>query len=96
MGKGVVNKAVRVVIRGRVQGVGYRMWVERTAASLALRGTVRNRSDACVEIVLAGPAERIQTMVELCRAGPRSAKVDAVETSELDWEGEGFTILPTS
>ena len=89
------NNAVKAVIRGRVQGVGYRMWVERTAATLALCGTVRNRSDASVEIVLSGPEHRIARMLELCRAGPRSAKVDAIETNAVQWSGEGFTILPT-
>jgi acylphosphatase len=90
------NKAVRAIIRGRVQGVGYRMWAERVAASLELCGTVRNRFDASVEIVLSGPEDRIERMLELCRTGPRSAKVDAIEASEVKWGGEGFTVLPTA
>lgn len=90
------NKAVKAIIRGCVQGVGYRMWAERTACLLALRGTVRNRFDTSVELVLAGPKDRVDRMLELCRAGPRSAKVDAVETSDVEWEGKGFTVLPTA
>jgi acylphosphatase len=92
----VENKAVRAIIRGRVQGVGYRIWAERTARSLALKGTVRNRIDDSVELVLAGPAEDVSRMLELCRSGPRSARVAQIETSQVDFDGEGFSVLPTT
>jgi acylphosphatase len=92
----MANKTVKAVIRGRVQGVGYRLWAERTAVALALTGTVRNRRDETVEIVLSGPDDRVVRMLELCRSGPRGARVDAVETSEVEWTGGGFTVLPTA
>jgi acylphosphatase len=91
-----MSKAVRAIIRGRVQGVGYRMWAERTALSLALRGSVRNRFDDTVEIILAGPDDRVSKMLELCRAGPRGAKVERIDLSDVEWTGEGFTVLPTA
>ena len=60
----------RVVVRGRVQGVGYRAWTEDTAILNGLDGWVRNRRDGTVEAVFAGPAEAVDGMIEACRRGP--------------------------
>ncbi len=65
-----------VMIRGRVQGVGYRAWAEVTALELGVEGWVRNRRDGSVEAVLAGSEEVVLTMIELCRDGPPGAQVD--------------------
>jgi acylphosphatase len=72
----------QVVIRGRVQGVGFRAWAEVTAVELGVEGWVRNKSDGSVEAVLAGPEEVVLTMIELCRDGPPGARVDAVDQCE--------------
>ena len=72
----------QVVIRGDVQGVGYRAWAEMTALELGVEGWVRNRRDGSVEAVLAGPEEVVLTMIELCRDGPRGARVEAVDQRE--------------
>src|SRR3954464_2867055 len=68
-----------VVVRGRVQGVGYRMWVEDTAERLGLEGWVRNRRDGSVEAVFAGPEEAVADMIKLCRRGPAGARVDSID-----------------
>lgn len=73
------TRTVHVRVEGRVQGVGYRAFVERTAVSLALRGWVRNRLDGSVEAVLQGPDAAVEKILALCRSGPPAARVDRVE-----------------
>lgn len=90
-----------VVIRGRVQGVGYRDFTERAALSRGLAGWVRNRRDGAVEAVLAGPPALVADMIAACRRGPFNARVDAIEErnatpDELALGGGGpFTVLRT-
>jgi acylphosphatase len=98
-----MSHAIRQVrITGRVQGVGYRAWVEHQARAHGLEGWVRNRRDGGVEALFAGPADAVAEMVALCRRGPSSARVDAVtvepassDALNLRWAGEGFSVLPT-
>ena len=98
-----MSGAIRqVTITGRVQGVGYRAWVEHRARNHNLEGWVRNRRDGSVEALFAGPAEVVSEMVGACRRGPSSARVDAVkdETAgpdalNLRHAGERFSVLPT-
>jgi acylphosphatase len=92
----------RVTIRGRVQGVGYRAWVEHQASGRGLEGWVRNRRDGSVEALFAGPASVVADMVAACRHGPSSARVDAVaedaagpDALGLRHAGERFSVLPT-
>lgn len=94
--------ARRVVIRGRVQGVGYRAWVEHQARRLGLQGWVRNRRDGSVEAVFEGVENVVVNMIASCRKGPASARVDEVveETAPADTlglrrSGETFSVLPT-
>ncbi|MFD1702079.1 acylphosphatase [Methylopila henanensis] len=68
-----------LVIKGRVQGVSFRVWAQATATSLGLRGLVRNRRDGSVQAIVTGPEERIAAFAEACRAGPPAAEVDSVE-----------------
>ncbi|MDB5591436.1 acylphosphatase [Enterovirga sp.] len=75
-----MTDVVRLVIRGRVQGVGFRAWTRGEAERRGLSGWVRNRRDGTVEAVLAGPAEAVTAMTEACRRGPGGATVDAVES----------------
>ena len=93
---------IRVSIRGRVQGVGYRAWVEYQAAAAKLEGWVRNRRDGSVEALFAGAPKAVAEMVALCRHGPPGAHVEAVlresagpEELELRRVGEAFSVLPT-
>jgi acylphosphatase len=98
-----MSDAIRhVTIRGRVQGVGYRAFVEDQALSHDLEGWVRNRRDGSVEALFAGPAHVVSAMVTACRRGPSAARVDAVQdeagTSDLlklREAGERFSVLPT-
>ena len=90
--------SARLRISGRVQGVGYRDWVVDEATALGLRGWVRNRRDGSVEVMASGPAVGITALVEACRRGPRSARVEQVDA---DWSvapvvGTGFGRLPTA
>ena len=94
---------IQVMITGRVQGVGYRAWVEYQAVASGLEGWVRNRKDGSVEALFAGNAKVVAEMVALCRHGPPSARVSAVtneSANEADLNlrhpGEEFSVLPTA
>lgn len=96
------NAILQVVIRGRVQGVGYRAWVEHQARTHGLEGWVRNRRDGSVEALFSGPAEVVVKMTALCQRGPSSARVETVteeaagiDALKLRRAGEGFSVLPT-
>jgi acylphosphatase len=90
-------KAVRLIITGRVQGVGYRDWTIRTARNLGLRGWVRNRIDDSVEALIAGEDAAVTAMIEACHRGPSHARVDKVDVAAADPAAapKGFTQLPT-
>jgi acylphosphatase len=92
----------QVTIRGRVQGVGFRYWVEQEARPRRLKGWVRNRRDGSVEALFSGPAEVVSEMIALSRRGPHSARVGAVQEEpasadalNLRRPGERFSVLPT-
>jgi acylphosphatase len=91
-----------VVIRGRVQRVGYRAWTEDTAREQGLEGWVRNRRDGTVEALFAGPSATVEQMIEACRRGPPGARVDGIEKRAgtpddlaLRRPGELFSVLMT-
>ena len=71
-----------VIIRGRVQGVGYRAWTEVTALELGLEGWVRNRRDGSVEAVFGGVEHEVSAMIAQCRRGPPGAWVEAIDQRE--------------
>ncbi|KAI0515556.1 hypothetical protein KFK09_008221 [Dendrobium nobile] len=74
-----VVKTVRVEIKGRVQGVGFRDWTMENAEDLGLRGWVRNRRNGSVEALFSGSLENVEEMVERrCRIGSPAAAVTAV------------------
>jgi acylphosphatase len=77
-------RTVAAVIRGRVQGVGYRYWTRERAERLGLSGHVRNRADGEVEAVFSGAPEAVAIMIEACRQGPPGARVEAVALAEPD------------
>ncbi len=76
------TEARRFVVRGRVQGVGFRWFVEREAHILAIAGWVRNNSDGSVEVHAQGTRDQLAGLRSRLREGPRAARVDAVEESE--------------
>jgi acylphosphatase len=92
----------QVMIRGRVQGVGYRAWVAHVASVLDVEGWVRNRRNGSVEAVFAGPSAVVAEMVARCRRGPSAAQVAAVEDEPVGADAlksrapdERFSVLPT-
>jgi acylphosphatase len=92
----------RLMIRGVVQKIGFRVWVEREALALGLKGWVRNRTDGAVEVVIAGPPSMIAQMVSRCRVGPPLAKVESLDVEDavpIDLAkrrpGESFSLIAT-
>jgi acylphosphatase len=73
------NESMRLQIRGRVQGVGFRYFTQRRASELQLRGFVRNQSDGSVEVVAAGQRERLLELLTALRQGPRGASVESID-----------------
>lgn len=80
------DKAVRVRISGKVQGVGFRYWTRDEAVRLGLTGWVRNEEDGAVVAVIAGPDAAVTTMIERLRRGPPGASVSGVETEMAQLE----------
>jgi acylphosphatase len=84
-------KARRVLILGRVQGVGYRDWMVRQAETLGVQGWVRNRADGAVEALVAGEEAAVQALLSACRRGPLLARVDEITEEFADPPAEpGF------
>jgi acylphosphatase len=92
----VTVAALRLVITGRVQGVGFRAWTRREARRRALRGWVRNRSDGSVEALLIGANEAVEDVAVACRRGPSLALVEAVARFPAEDDGSAdFSERPT-
>lgn len=75
---------VRVVVHGRVQGVGFRISARRAATAAGVSGWVRNRPDRTVEAVVGGEEDAVETMLAWLREGPPAARVDRVEVETID------------
>ena len=75
-------QARRFLVRGRVQGVGFRWFVEREAFLLQITGWVRNNPDGTVEVLAQGTREQLAGLHSRLREGPRAARIDEVEVSE--------------
>src|SRR5580765_6709723 len=72
----------RFVVRGRVQGVGFRWFVEREAHILGIAGWVRNNHDGSVEVLAQGTRDQLSGLHSRLSEGPRAARVDSVQVSE--------------
>ena len=79
--------AVRVLIAGHVQGVGFRWAVEREAGRQGVGGWVRNLADGRVEARFEGDREGVDAMVAFCRRGPDTARVQSVDVSDVEADG---------
>jgi acylphosphatase len=91
-----------VTVHGRVQGVGFRAFVEDETLKRGIEGWVRNRRDGSVEAVFAGEAGAVAGMIEDCERGPLGARVTALHQRDASAEdfklrrpGELFSVLPT-
>ena len=97
------RKAIHVIARGRVQGVGFRAFVEHQALSRGIEGWVRNRRDGTVEAVFAGDLAAVEAMIADCKTGPRGSRVEDLEQRDaveddllaLRRQAEIFSCLPT-
>jgi len=85
------RKIVRVTIKGRVQGVGYRVWTRMEASARGISGWVRNRLNGDVEAVFAGPPDAVEALCAACWRGPSQAGVTRVNV-----EGAGEAELALS
>jgi acylphosphatase len=87
-----------VVVRGRVQGVGYRMAMAEAARAQSISGWVRNRRDGTVEALVQGDAASVGQMLEWCRRGPPGSRVTGLATRELDADHAllTFDVRPTA
>lgn len=91
-----------IIVRGKVQGVGYRAWIEGEAVARGLAGWARNRRDGTVEAVLCGSDDAVAALIAKCQHGPGMARVSAVDNApagedmlNLRASGERFSVLPT-
>jgi acylphosphatase len=86
----------RLVVRGRVQGVGFRYATVEAAARLRITGWVRNRADGSVEAVVQGSPDAVEAMVAWARRGPGAAKVESLEVTPAEGEFASFEARPTA
>ncbi len=77
-----MTRCVRIAVRGRVQGVGFRYATRARAEQLGLAGWVRNRPDGSVEIFAEGPNQGVEALVAWSRHGPGAASVTEVVVAE--------------
>ena len=85
--------ARRAVVRGVVQGVGFRFFAQRSARALGVRGWVRNRADGCVESVAEGDETAVAEYLARLERGPIGSRVEGVDVESIDpvW-AEGFEV----
>jgi acylphosphatase len=91
-----------IIVRGKVQGVGYRAWLEGEAVARGLAGWARNRRDGTVEAVLSGSEADVAALITKCQHGPGMARVTGIDNQpagedmlNLRSVGERFSVLPT-
>jgi len=92
-----MTERLHILVRGGVQGVSFRWFVDREAGRAGLRGWVRNRCDGRVEVLAEGERTDLELLLSQVRKGPRSARIEGVEVrwSGATGEFEGFQIVPT-
>jgi acylphosphatase len=89
--------AVRLIVRGRVQGVGYRWWTVREARRLGVHGWVRNLADGGVEILAMGARGAVMRLADACRRGPTAATINGIRQAAAEDDGSStFDARPTA
>ena len=98
----MVDVIRHIIVRGKVQGIGYRAWIAGEAEARGLGGWARNRRDGTVEAVLSGPDEAVAALIAKCQHGPGMARVSGVDNEaatddmlKLRMADERFSVLPT-
>jgi acylphosphatase len=95
-GKAQMERIARqLIITGRVQGVGFRFYMERKARELGVTGWVRNRRDGAVEAVVQGSSGAVEAMIAWARRGPPSAVVADVRVTDASGDFATFEARPT-
>jgi acylphosphatase len=89
----VVTRSLRIV--GRVQGVGFRIYLKREADLRGVTGWVRNRNDGSVEAVLHGEAHAVDAVTQWARRGPPNARVSDLQVVEAEGRYSEFEMRPT-
>lgn len=86
---------LRILVSGRVQGIGYRNYVRRRAEGLGIGGWVRNLSDGTVEVLAEGESDKVEQLLDVCSRGPPLAKVSNVEVRRETpkFEFAAFTVI---
>ena len=89
-----MTRRVHIIVRGVVQGVGFRIYTQREAERLGLRGYVRNRADGSVEIAAEGDPAAVDRLIEWAKLGPSAAAVEQLEVTDGTATGEfgGFGV----
>ena len=84
-----------LVISGRVQGVGFRYWLQSLANKKNIFGWVKNTISGNVEALIAGDEKEVEDLIKLCKKGPLSSKVDNVKVNEYkkDYFTKSFDIV---
>jgi len=87
-------KTLRITIKGTVQGVFFRKFLEEKANELGVRGYCRNLENGAVEVVAEGKDENVNELAKICKKGPKQAQIMDVQVEELKHQGlEGFKIF---
>ncbi|VVB83316.1 Acylphosphatase [uncultured archaeon] len=89
-----MKKAVRLYIKGTVQGIFFRQFIKDNAERNNVKGFARNLEDGRVEVFIEGNQEDVDKMIELCRKGPKHSQIDDVELKEEKFQDfKEFKIL---
>ncbi len=89
-----MKKSVRLYVKGVVQGIFFRAFLQENAEKLDVRGFTRNLDDGRVEVFLEGDPDKVNKMIELCRKGPKHSKIDDVEIIPEKFQDlKGFKVL---
>jgi len=86
-------KRVRIIVRGLVQGVGFRAYIYRIARSLGLKGFVKNQIDGSVLIVAEGEEDSLNKLIEAAQRGPPAAIVESIDVVFEDAKGDYTTFF---
>jgi acylphosphatase len=91
-----MKRRVHVLVRGRVQGVGYRYTLRSVADAAGVSGWTRNRGDDSVETEIEGTPDQVDAVLAWMGSGPPGARVDAADVAEISALGEsGFEVRPS-
>jgi acylphosphatase len=84
----IIKKAKHIIVHGRVQGVGFRYFVQHVGTRLGLTGNVCNCADSTVEIVVEGTSNKLEEFVDLVKKGPSLAWIERVDVHDIPPTGD--------